>query len=132
MATKKQISASELVDSHKPKNFKFKYIFHDDHLLFTLEDEKYDILSLDTIHNDELVQEALRASYVSHERDTVAHAKEPTELQDGIMLSKRMITKADKKLKAVLTAFFDFHQNRYMAIKFQYEKFDIIEIFMLT
>ena len=54
MATKKQISASELVDSHKPKNFKFKYIFHDDQLLFTLEDEKYDILSLDTIHNDEL------------------------------------------------------------------------------
>lgn len=129
---KKIITASELVESHKPKNFKFKYIFHDDAFLCTLEEEKYDLQTLDTIHNDMLVQTALRASYVSHDRDTVAHAKEPTKLEDGIMLSKRMITKADKKLKAVLTAFFDFENNRYMAIKFQYEKFDIIEIFMLT
>ena len=33
MASKKVLSASEIVETHKPKNFKYKYIFKDDEFL---------------------------------------------------------------------------------------------------
>ena len=38
---KKDVSPSELVETHKPKNFKFKYIFTDDTLLDELIAEFY-------------------------------------------------------------------------------------------
>ena len=132
MASKKVLSPADIVESHKPKNFKYKYLFHDDEFLMKLEADGYDIDSLDTIRNDALVQESLKCELEQHDRETVSHAKEPTKLQDGVMLSKRMITKADKKLQSVNTGFFTYQQSRYMIIKFQYEKFDIVEIFMIT
>ena len=98
MATKKQVDPIELVNSHKPKNFKFCYVIHDNELLATLMDQKYDLDELDTVANPELLYAAKNAVYEWHDRADVAKAKEPTVLNNGVLLSKKMATKADKKL----------------------------------
>lgn len=131
MATKKELSIPELVESHKPKNFKYKYLITDDAIYHALLDANYDIASLDTIDDDMLVQEALKASYKEYPRESVAKAKEPTILDDGIIISKKMATKADKKLLCVLVGFFYYGDYHYMAIKLRYEKFEILELFIL-
>lgn len=131
MATnKKEVTPEELVESHKPKNFKFKYIFTDDQLLSDLMNSGFDITTLDTICDDELVNAALAANYTMYERDIIGKAKNPTIMDDGIIISKKMVTKADKKLLGVHIGFFDY-KTRHIAIKLQYEKFCIIEIFNL-
>lgn len=132
MATNKnKLSISEIVESHKPKNFKYKYIITDDSVYEELEKCGYDIDTLDTIKNDMLVQEALKTNYKEYPRETVAKAKEPTILDDGIILSKKMVTKADKKLFCVKLGFFSYDNINYVAIILKYEKFDILEIFIL-
>lgn len=124
-------SPSELVETHKPKNFKFKYYFKDDELLKELEKEGYDILSTDTIKNDPLTNYAYNnTEFVYHERTIIGKAKEPTELEDGIMISKKMITKADKKLLRIGIGYFTFNDLSYMAIRLEYERFDILELFV--
>lgn len=131
MATnKKELTPDELVESHKPKNFKFKYIFTDESLLSDLMNSDFDMSSLDTICDDELVEEALKTEFTMYERDIIGKAKNPTIMDDGIIISKKMITKADKKLLGVYMGFFD-HKTRHLCVKFHYEKFDIIEIFNL-
>ena len=130
-SSKKELTAVELVETHKPKNFKFKYIFNDDSLLKALmDDPEFDISSLDTINDDELVEAALGTEYTMYEREIVGKAKCPTIMDDGIIISKKMITKADKKLLGVYIGFFEC-RSRHVCIKFHYEKFDIIEIFNL-
>ncbi len=130
-SSKKELTPVELVETHKPKNFKFKYIFNDETLLTELmNDPEFDISSLDTINDDELVEAALATNYTMYERSVVGKAKCPTVLDDGIIISKKMITKADKKLLGVYVGFFDYH-SRHVCIKFHYERFDIIEIFNL-
>lgn len=134
MATSKvkTVSIPELVESHKPKNFKYKYIMKDDTIYDQLIDASYDIDSLDTINDDMLIQEALKADYMEYQRDIVAKAKVPTILDNGVIVSKKMVTKADKKLLCVKIGFFDYNNIHYVSIKLCYEKFDIIEIFILT
>lgn len=127
---KKQLTPQELVESHKPKNFKYKYIFNDDQLLSDLMNSGYDMSSLDTICDDKLVEKALQADFIMYEREIVGKAKEPSILNDGIIISKKMVTKADKKLLGVYVGFFEYN-SRHIAIKLHYEKFDIIEIFNL-
>lgn len=64
---KQKIPLRDLVESHKPKNFKFKYIFKDDTALEELIAEGYDISSLDTIsdeYDDELVRMAINTDVV--------------------------------------------------------------------
>ncbi len=129
--TKKVITPQELVETHKPKNFKFKYIFTDVSLLEELMNSDYDVTSLDTICDDDLVEAALGAECRLYERSIIGKAKEPTVLDDGIIISKKMATKADKKLKGVYLGFFDFH-TRHLVVKLRYERFDIIEIFNLV
>lgn len=129
---KKEKSIVELVESHKPKNFKYKYIISDDKVYDELIDNNYDIDSLDTIQNDILVQEALKTEFTEYQRETVARAKEPTVLDNGVILSKKMVTKADKKLLGVYVGFFKYNNISYVAIKLRYEKFEILEIFILT
>lgn len=128
---KKNLTISEIVESHKPKNFKYKYIFSDEQTLFDLEKEGYDVTSLDTIQNDALVEAALQTEFQEYPRETVTKAKEPTVLDNGVILSKKMVTKADKKLYGVYVGFFDFQDIYYVATKLKYEKFDILEIFIL-
>jgi len=130
-SNKKQLTIAELVESHKPKNFKYKYIIREDSVYEELEKSGYDLTSLDTIQNDDLVQEALKTTYEEYPRETVAKAKEPTILDDGVILSKKMVTKADKKLFGVLLGFFSHENIRYASIMLKYEKFDILEIFIL-
>lgn len=130
MAEKK--TTKEIIDSHKPKNFKFKYIIKDDELFKELEKIEYDMSSLDTINNDSLVDEALNASFQEYPREVVTSSKKPTQLDDGVLLFKQMTTKTDKKLLNVCVGFFSYDNLRYVCIKFIYEKFDIIEIFILT
>ena len=132
MAASKKLTIPEIVESHKPKHFKYNYIINDDKVWDELIDAGYDIDTLDTIQNDMLVQEALKASYTEYQRETVARAKEPTVFDDGVVLSKKMVTKADKKLLGVLLGFFDYNDIHYIAIKLRYERFDILEIFILT
>lgn len=129
---KKEINVRDLVESHRPKNFKYKFIFNNDDILDELNDMGYDLSRLDTINDDTLVQEALKADYTEYGRDIVARAKEPTILGDGVIVSKKMVTKADKKLLAVLLGFFEYNNMRHVAIRLRYEKFDIVEIFILT
>ena len=132
MATKKpQMTIAEIVESHKPKHYKYKYIITDDAVYQELFDCGYNLDDLDTIKDDMLVQEALKASYQECQRETVARAKQPTVFDNGVVLSKKMITKADKKLQCVLLGFFTYNSVNYVAIKFRYERFDILEIFIM-
>lgn len=130
-SNKKELTPQELVESHKPKNFKYKYIFNDDQLLADLMNSGYDMSSLDTICNDDLVEKALQSDFTMYEREIVGKAKEPSILDNGVIISKKMVTKADKKLLGLYVGFFDYI-SRHIAIKLHYEKFDIIEIFNLV
>ena len=58
---KKELTPDELVDTHKPKHVKYKYVFTDDALLNDLLAMHYDMTTLDTICNDDLVNAALEA-----------------------------------------------------------------------
>lgn len=129
-SVKKNVTPQELVETHKPKHFKFKYIFNDDQLIEDLASSEFDMSTLDTINDDELVEAALGADYTMYERDIVGKSNAPTIMDDGIIISKKMITKADKKLLAVYIGFFEYH-SKHIAIKFHYERFDILEIFNL-
>lgn len=133
MATKKNVlTLPEIIDSHKPKNFKYKFIIDDDAVYDELVKVGYDLATLDTIHNDQLVQAALKAEYVTYERTLLGKAKEPTIMEDGIIINKRMITKADKKLLAILIGRFDYNNMDHVAVRWRYEKFDIMEIFIIV
>lgn len=130
MASKK-LTPAELVESHKPKNFKFKYIFSDPTLITELTDCDYDMFSLDTINDDELVMAALKSHFNSYERTIVGKAKEPSRIDDSIIVSKKMVTKADKKLLALFIGSFEYKGTDYVAIRLHYERFDILEIFIM-
>ena len=80
---------------------------------------------------DDLVNAALEADFKEYEREIVGKAKEPTFLDDGIIISKHLITKADKKLLKVYIGFFTYNDSRHVAVKFEYERFVIIEVFNL-
>ena len=127
----KNLNIDEVVNSHRPKNIKYKYIFHSDDTIEKLMAMNFDIGSLDTINNDMLVADALEASYEEFGRECVAKAKVPTILDNGVILSEQLITKADKKLHHVGVGFFTHNNVSYVGIKFVYELFDIIEIFSL-
>lgn len=130
-SNKKELTPVELVETHKPKNFKFKYIFNDEKLLSELmNDPDFDISSLDTINDDALVEAALGTEYTMYDSGIVGKAKCPTVMDNGIIISKKMITKVGKKLLGVYIGFFDY-TSRHVCIKFHYERFDIIEIFNL-
>ena len=123
---------NEIVESHKPKNFKYYYHFHDDDTLIELEKQDFDMASLDTIENHDLVEAAKNANFKYYDREIVAHAKEPTILENGVIMTKKMATKTDKKLNQVGVGFFTFQNVSYVAVRLCYEKFDIYEIFILT
>lgn len=128
-------SISEIVESHKPKNFKFKFYFKDDEIIKQLESENYDMSSIDTIKNDDLTNKAYNETeFTNYTREILGKAKEPTTLsedfEDGIIISKKMITKADKKLQNIGVGYYDFNNVTYLIIKLQYERFDILEIFI--
>lgn len=129
--SKKELALSQLIESHRPKYFKHKYIIQDENLS-KLEDEGYDLSKLDTINNDEIVQAAVNAVYKEYERTIVGKAKEPTALEDGIIISKKMVTKADKKLLSLGVGRFELNNTEYVSIRMRYELFDIIEIFILN
>lgn len=129
-SSKKTLTPEELVESHKPKNFKYKYIFNDEEFLNELSSSGYDMSSLDTIDDDHLVEAALSTNFTMYERTIVGKAKEPSILDNGVVISKKMVTKADKKLLGLYIGFFDYN-TKHIAIKLHYEKFDIIEIFNL-
>ena len=122
---------SQLIESHRPKNFKHKYILTDENLC-KLEEEGYDLSALDTINNDEIVQAAVAAPYKEYERTIIGKAKEPTTLEDGIIVSKKMVTKADKKLLSVGVGRFELNNVEYVSFRLHYELFDIIEVFILN
>lgn len=128
---KKDVSPEELVETHKPKFVKYKYIFTDESLLTELLQLKYDMTTLDTIGNDELVNTALEASFTEYDRTVVGKSTAPSFLDNGIIISKRLITKADKKLLKVSVGRFMFNGSQFVAIKFTYERFEIVEVFNL-
>lgn len=129
---KEKDPVTKVVDDHKPKNYKFKYIIKDDALLQELEDSNYDLSSLDTINDSDLTVAAMNSEFKEYPREVVAASKKPTQIEDGVLLFKQMTTKTDKKLQNVCVGFFSHNDLRYVCIKFVYERFDIIEIFILT
>lgn len=128
---KTKLTLSEIVETHRPKFFKHKYIMNDTNLR-QLENEGYDISKLDTIHNDDVVRCAIEAPYKEYERTIIGKAKEPTMMEDGIIISKKMVTKADKKLLSLGIGRFELNHTEYVSIRLRYEQFDIIEIFILN
>jgi hypothetical protein len=131
MAEKKTIS--QIVDGCKPKNFKFKFIFTDTTALEELHDQGYDISSLDTIDNDELVAASENPdSEKEYDNDIFGKAKEPTIMDDGIILNRKMVSKVGKVLQKVKLGFFTYNEKRYIKITMVYERFNIIEIFALV
>ena len=131
MATK-ALPINELIMTHLPKNYKYYIQLKDESMFATLEELKFDIELLDTIRQPELIKIALDASYKYYDREVVAHAKEPTMMENGVILSKKMATKTDKKLSQVGLSFFTHNDVSYVAVKLCYEQFDIYEIFILT
>lgn len=129
---KEKDPVTKVIDDHKPKNYKFKYIIKDDTLLKELEDSNYDLSSLDTINDTDLTVAAMNSEFKEYPREVVASSKKPTQIEDGVLLFKQMTTKTDKKLQNVCVGFFSHNDLRYVCIKFVYERFDIIEIFILT
>ena len=133
MATaKKQLTPGELITSHTPKNFKYCFDIHDDELLKQLLDEHFNFDLLDTIANPELMAAAKNANYKWYEREVVASAKKPTVLENGVILTKKMATKADKKLQRVGLGFFTISDVQYVSVRLCYEKFDIYQLFIMT
>jgi hypothetical protein len=127
----KALTGDELIKSHLPKNYKYFIHIKDK----TLEDElsdDFDWNLIDTIDNSEIVNEAMNATYQLYERETVASAKKPTILDDGVILSKKLATKTDKKLINVGVGFFTYDGFRYVSTKLIYERFDIYEVFCLV
>lgn len=127
----KALTGDELIKSHLPKNYKYFIHIKDK----TLEDElsdDFDWNLIDTIDNSEIVNEAMNATYQLYERETVASAKKPTILDDGVILSKKLATKTDKKLINVGVGFFTYDDFRYVSTKLIYERFDIYEVFCLV
>ena len=131
MAKKTIESLASLIKSHRPKYFKHKFIMTDENLR-KLEEESYDLSELDTIKNDELVKCAMDSIYKEYDRTIIGKAKEPTIMEDGIIISKKMVTKADKKLLSLGIGRFEHDGVDYVSIKMHYELFDIIEIFILS
>lgn len=130
---KQQLSASEIVEKHKPKNFKFAYVFSDKTMLEELYDEGYDMSSLDTINDEDLLNAAFSniENEQTYDRTIVGKAKEPTVFDDGVVITKKMVTKADKKLQCMKVGYFSHNGRRYVKIEMVYERFSIIEIFIL-
>lgn len=128
---KKDIPISEVIRTHKPKNFKYCFIITDVTVYDELANDEFDMDELDTIHDDALVQAALQSDFKEYDRDIVAHAKKPTMLDGGIVMAKEMVTKADKKLQNVAIGYFDYQSMHYIAIRMRYVRFDILEIFIL-
>ena len=131
----KKLSAPETIMSHLPKKHKYKIFIKDEEFLKELTESNFDKSLLDTINNDPLVNTGYnQTSFDSYERDTVSKAKEPTivDKDKGIVLSKQLITKTDKKLLKVDIKSLTYNESNYVIIKFVYEKFDIVEIFLLV
>ena len=126
----KALTGDELIISHLPKNYRYYVNIKDDTLADELSDD-FDWNLIDTIDNSELVHEAMNANYKYYERTVVASAKKPTILEDGVILSKKLATKTDKKLENVGVGFFTYDGVRYVSTKLVYERFDIYEIFCL-
>jgi hypothetical protein len=130
MAEKK--TTSQIVEEHKPKNYKFKYVITDPTLEKELIEAGFDMTTLDTINDADLVADALAAPFQSYPREVVATSQKPTQIENGVLLFKKMVTKTDKKLQNVKVGFFQHNNLNYACIKFVYERFEIIEIFILT
>ena len=131
----KQLSASELINSHLPKKVeKYKVIIKDAELFDELIESKFDMDLLDTIKNNRMVDAGYNSTFDSYDRSTVSKAKEPTiiDKDKGIVVSKQLITKTDKKLQSVDIHSFTYDDSPYVMVKFVYEKFDIVEIFLLA
>jgi hypothetical protein len=131
MANKKTIS--EIIDGCKPKNFKFKFIFTDSTVLDELVEANYDMTTLDTINDNELIE---ASNYLDEEKEydneIFGKAKEPTIMDDGIILNRKMVSKVGKVLQKVKLGFFTYNEKRYIKITMVYERFEIIEIFVLV
>jgi len=130
--SKPSLNVREIVESHTPKNYKYYINIKSDDTLKELETLGYDVSNLDTINRPELIRLAINANYKYYGREVVARAKEPTIMERGVILNKKMATKTDKKLEQVGLAFFDESDVSYVAIKLCYALFDIYEIFILT
>ena len=128
---KKSVSISALVESHRPKYFKHA-IIPTEEAHQKLEEENFDFKKLDTINNEELLEHAIHADYHEYDRTIIKKAKEPTCLDDGIIISKKMVTKADQKLQSVGIGRFVMDNTEYVSIRLRYEYFDIFEIFILN
>lgn len=124
------LKGEELIKSHLPKTYKY-YIDIKDVTLEEELDNTFDWEILDTLKRPELVRLAKDIEYTLYERTTVSSAKKPTVLDKGVVLSKNLATKTDKKLINVGVGFFKHEDMYYVSIKLIYDRFDIYEIFAL-
>lgn len=124
---------SVLVSKSIPRNFKYKFIIKTDEDFDSLSDNtEFDMSKLDTINNDALVRRAIETEHHIYDSTVIGKATKPTLLDNGIILSKKLVTKVGKALDGVGVGFFEFEETHYVSIKLMYERYDIYEIFILT
>lgn len=130
MMKEKQLM-SDIINAHKPKGIKYEFLIKDEKVLNQLKEEGYDLGELSTINDEELVQAALLADTIdSFDRSIIKKATQPSLVGDGIIISKKLISKADKKLIRIDISKFELRNTQFIGIKFVYEMFDILEIFI--
>jgi hypothetical protein len=125
----KTVSLSDLIESHRPKHFNHVYILTEENYK-KLKEEGYDMSKLDTLHRPDLVSHISSIKFEEHGREIIGKAKEPTILGDGLIVSKMMVTKSDKKLLSFDIGEFMHEDHKYLVIRLRYEYFDILEFFI--
>lgn len=131
MAKKKEIILSELIESHRPKNFKHVFVLTEENMN-KLKEEGYDVSKLDTLHRPDLLKFVPSVTFKEYDRDIIGKAKEPTILGNGLIVSKMMVTKSDKKLLGFDIGEFEYEDNTYVVIRMRYEYFYILEFFIMV
>lgn len=126
--------AREIIETHRPKKIdKYKFIIKDPDFYDELKnDSSFDMETLDMLKMDDVLEVGMLSTNDSFTRDIVSKSDRPTLVDEkrNLYVSKSMITKADKKLQSIETGVFTYHDNSYMIVKFIYEKFDIVELFL--
>lgn len=132
--TEKEIKTlKETVLKCMPKTYKFKYILSKEQIDVLKDDTS--IPCLDTINRPGLVEAALKSTFREFDPSTlIKKAKEPTDLsgevKEGVVISKKMVSKTGKILKSIGISLYKYEDNCYVCFKLDYGLFSIIEIFI--
>lgn len=136
MTEKELKTLKDTIEKCLPKTYKFKYVLKPEQIE-ALKKDGFDLEQLDTIRMPGLVDAALKSTFKEFDPSLlIKKAKEPTDLsedvKEGVVISKKMVTKTGKILKSVGISLYEFEGNGYVCFRLDYDLFYIIEIFIYT